>query len=614
MVSCLKKFIFLFFLLCSLGIISTKNLQAQQLIYPPESNWYQISAPSISRPDYLNPIIDPVFGTQITRITDQSAFGVSNLRHHYSKDQPWNSDGSLIKIKQWLLDGNNYQIIKKCNLLSGEVRWSHKNPKIAFARKGTSFVKINVDTCQETTLRKFSECSSLYLGPWEGNISIDDKYAAFQCNNSFIVYNIETNNIEAQMSFSGSLDWVSMSQSGNYVVANWNSNGTGRYQGVEAYDRNLNFLRQIATTGEHGDLCYDTNGDEVYVHVIPFQMIRLRDGQKTQLLSNLNKFSGHISCRNYKRPGWAYVTMNNTSYGDIFAIKLDGSGTVNRFTHHRSLDTGYESEPHGVAHPLGTKVMFASNWNGISDINSYVTEMPQNYPPQPTQTPTKTPTSTPYPTNTPIPGHVVIIDNDDGSPSYTESGSQSWFNSSYPNPYGASSRANYCSPSGDTASWTTVVNQTGSWQVSAWWTSGVGRITDAKYQVFRNGTLLGTSTVDQSTNGGQFNHLATYSFTQGDTVRITLLDQSDNCGTPNTANHDTVSSDAVRLVYSSSSPTSTPIPICFGTDSTINADDVSNWSTNYLSSNNRISVNNDNLINTFEFGYLVKYWNQTCNP
>jgi hypothetical protein len=39
-----------------------------------------------AKPGYLESIIDPVFGSKITKVVDGDVY-----RHHYSKDQAWNA-------------------------------------------------------------------------------------------------------------------------------------------------------------------------------------------------------------------------------------------------------------------------------------------------------------------------------------------------------------------------------------------------------------------------------------------------------------------------------------------------------------------------------------------
>src|SRR4030042_3951593 len=104
-------------------------------------------------------------------------------------------------------------------------------------------------------------------------------------------------------------------------------------------------------------------------------------------------------------------------------------------------------------------------------------------------------------------GEEIIIDN--GTAGYSES-PHDWISSSYSGSYGTTSRANHCNPSGDYATWQTVIPASGIWSASAWWTQGVGRVTDVKYRIFKGSTLLETKTVNQQLDGSKFNLLGNY--------------------------------------------------------------------------------------------------------
>ena len=76
-------------------------------------------------------------------------------------------------------------------------------------------------------------------------------------------------------------------------------------------------------------------------------------------------------------PGWVLISAgfdgcndgeggyyNN---GEVFFIKLDGSGTVRLLGHSRTDFADYEAEAKAVVSPDGTKVLFTSNWNVDGD-------------------------------------------------------------------------------------------------------------------------------------------------------------------------------------------------------------------------------------------------------
>ncbi|MCX7827397.1 MAG: hypothetical protein N2689_17845, partial [Verrucomicrobiae bacterium] len=119
--------------------------------------------PAVPRPAYLQPVVDPTFGTRIVRIADDTgrpiAWSGTNAsggawariaRHHYSDDQPWNSDGTLLALQNLggapgdlYLDGNTYQprFARPKNYDVGTDRWhpgrQHPHERININRTGT---------------------------------------------------------------------------------------------------------------------------------------------------------------------------------------------------------------------------------------------------------------------------------------------------------------------------------------------------------------------------------------------------------------------------------------------------------------------------------------------
>jgi hypothetical protein len=345
-----------------------------QVVYPPSTIYDgPKKVPSLPRPGYLQPIIDPVFGTKITRISDESTFGGSanhRLQHLYSKTQPWNSDMTLIQMHsaRVILDAKTYQVIK---IQSGknEAKWSTVDPNVLYYVSGNQFRKLNVRTDADTLLHTFAE-GNISIGDYEGNISIGDKYVVLNVGPSLaIVYDIANDVVISKKDIGvAASDWMSISPSGNYVVLHSNTGG-----GVVVHDRNLNFIRKIFDHGSHSDLGYDGSGNEIDAQVCTGKgRARLDNGLTSELMPGFNE-CGHLSLRSYKRPGWALKSGD----GEVYAIKLDGSGIVQRFAHEHSSSATYDSQPKGVISPDGSKVMWNSDW-GSGTVYAYVAEMPGN--------------------------------------------------------------------------------------------------------------------------------------------------------------------------------------------------------------------------------------------
>jgi hypothetical protein len=374
-------------------------------IYPPDVMPSFVPMPSVPMPGYLSPIIDPSFGTRVTRIADQAAFGSTQLviAHHYAKTQPWNCDGSLIMLigsPAPILDGNTYQLIRTSSLGGEHRTWSNRDPRLVYAvQPPNHWIKVDALTNVRTTIRTFSQFSRVSYGSYEGNMSNDDRYVALQCTgstgNSVIVYDQVADSIVSSLP-TGSV-WpnnVSMSQSGAYVSVQWGVSGFGARQGLDIYTRSLSLVRKLTSNGGgHYDLGYDTAGNEVCVitdidassrAIVAY---RLDTGTKTTLLTDAQmSWYIHVSCRNTKRPGWAYLTefadpnsqTTKPNYQLAFGVRIDGSQTVERFAHvHHSTTKEGARDPFGVPNRDGSRMMFRSDWeNGTGPIYSYVAQMP----------------------------------------------------------------------------------------------------------------------------------------------------------------------------------------------------------------------------------------------
>ncbi|MDX1277200.1 T9SS type A sorting domain-containing protein [Oceanihabitans sediminis] len=387
------------------------NVKAQN--YPEQIllstvNYQPYQSPSGSLPGYLEPFTENLSGSTITRISDKDVFGTTSqkIRHNYAKDQTWNSDGTLIKLAGYpaaILDGETFEFLYWRDIPSYG-RWANTEPNYMYGTPGNNFVKFNVLTNTKVTLRSFDEYDSIDFGFGEGNQSNDDKYVGIigknGSNRTLVVYNIHDDVIEGtkDIGSSGDLDWFSVSQSGNFAVAMWRAEGSGPTQGVKSYDINMQNERHIHNVTEHADLGIDTNGNDVLVSYQGasgwdqgsyIYSARLDGGGVTNLFEYPGGiWGGHISCRNTDRPGWAYIseqccTDHDVASREIFAIKLDGSGIIERYTkHHNDVSPGNGHSTMAVPNRDGTKILFASNWDDSSiksDPNppAWILEYPQ---------------------------------------------------------------------------------------------------------------------------------------------------------------------------------------------------------------------------------------------
>jgi len=138
---------------------------------------------------------------------------------------------------------------------------------------------------------------------------------------------------------------------------------------------------QLYSHGGHGDIGYDTDGNEVYVEFISgvgvysFNLDNPSELGKKLLHSPYG--GGHISCRNTKRPGWCYITANTNSNGDglrrVFALKIDGTGDENIQNFSQTHINTHYHDTYGGPTPDGSKVIFNSHW-GRGTIDTFIAE------------------------------------------------------------------------------------------------------------------------------------------------------------------------------------------------------------------------------------------------
>ncbi len=357
-------------------------------------------------------IQDQEFGTEITRVTDikkhPSRFLVARV-------QFWNSDSSLIRLgHQKIFDAKTHEYLGKIAGRMYEVKWSHTHPNILFAlhhafKKNASQSKINpkndflffaIDVrhgFKRELIARFPQkiYSDVKIGPWEGNIDQQDKYVVFSAKKRgsdhlvAILYDIKSKQEIAYKEFkeikwtssrkSNQHDWISISPFGNSILhakCNHASPSFDKFH-IEQYDLDFMPIRMISAVSEHGDLGINVDGEEVYVQ---FRDANNRHGiyafnlnnDQVVSLSGTNSYGGgHISCQNYQRKGWCYVSTKGKNYREVFALKLDGSGEVERFAQTHGIEESRESSK-GTPSPDGSQVLFQSTWGVLNRTEAYV--------------------------------------------------------------------------------------------------------------------------------------------------------------------------------------------------------------------------------------------------
>jgi len=416
------------------GDIRGSGVINDAVIFPPDYDTFQ--PPSQAGGSY----IDPAFGTRIVRVTECQRFGQDVLGGYFGNSEIcfFNVDGSyFIAVENEIVNGRNVIGTFLYNGISGArvkmigqpgdniqpywIRWAladhykgdgstvYFDPVYHFYKYESNEIRLYDvrDIDNYAVLRRFDEYSHIGPAGGEGDLSDDGRYWCLDGDSQeMFVYDLIDDVKYPVSTFDvGSLgskgtevgvDYAAVSTSGQYVVVAW---GTApaegeRYHGIEVYDKQWNFLRQIHPGIIHWELGVDAYGHEVIYTVASFGFqdyfeqrgvrpgdiisIRLSDGY-IRLLKSIPKWSGFsmTGCNSVTGGQFIYVSYEARSenpeelwypfWGEIIEVPTDGSGQVRRLAHHRTRPVegqiGKYWQPDANINRQGTKIMYRSTYN-----------------------------------------------------------------------------------------------------------------------------------------------------------------------------------------------------------------------------------------------------------
>jgi hypothetical protein len=382
------------------------------------TDWTVRTRPALAKPGYLQPAAEPTFGTRLVRITGDPGTPIGNgvsgtwpssaARHQYSKSQAWSADGKLLNLSamsgavgagvQLYLDGETYQPLFARSHPGPEARWHPTLPDVMiYVASNGSVGHWNPRTNARALRFTTAAYSNAYMGNYEGNPSFDGRHVAVNATRAsdgrHVVYVVDVDagtkypdiDVVAQgFGSAADMDWAQVSASGNYVVL-W-----GRINGLDQTAKVFTRAGALVQTWTdfrtgHADLGYDAAGNDVLfsaaangTYAKRFLVRRLNTGALT-LLSPAISYDWHVSTKNTGRPGWGYGDTGDYTGtaldGQVYALKFDGSVSVQRYAFHRSTSANYNAQPQASASPDGRRVIFASDW-GVSGgpVQAYVVD------------------------------------------------------------------------------------------------------------------------------------------------------------------------------------------------------------------------------------------------
>jgi hypothetical protein len=316
---------------------------------------------------------------------------LTSVSTEYSTASPWNSDNSRLILQHQsyfgLYDGNGAYLrdLPFAVNASSEPRWSRRDANVLYFVSGKSLMKLDVAAGAASVVRAFGEYAAI-SGRGESDISPDGDHFVFAGDARYVfVYAIDTDAKGPVLDAAGHAFDSLYIASDNSVVIGWIPTGTGRFTGVELFDRNMAFERQLTHALGHMRLTRDTNGDDLLIWTSSddptplahcangIVRVRLASALQTCLLPLDWSLAVHITAPDGN--GWAFVETYAPSdpffasaawtpyTNEILQVKLDGTET-RRLLHHRSRPLNrYAYQPRATVSRDGSRLAFTSNYD-----------------------------------------------------------------------------------------------------------------------------------------------------------------------------------------------------------------------------------------------------------
>lgn len=310
---------------------------------------------------------------------------------------------------------------------SAEPRWDSVDPDVLYYFVGHTFRICNVATSVDGPLHVFSEyvdydpverngVQGLGEGDIEGNrialagMLADGRRDVFLFNVSKLtkggILELEPD-ASAPLTYKKSgrahgLDNIYATPGGNVQIG-WYASGSERFHGVELYDKDMQFLRQLAPVMGHNDVASFNDRDvllwcssaDAAINKNAVVMIYQDSGFKvpTPLLELDWKYALHVSCCAKDYVIVSTYAPDNSLPSQIWKVPLNGS-SPEALCETRGIYAGYNSTPRASVSRDGSRLVFATN-SGIIDhgpdyVETYL-EMVDVGPPSPAAPPVPVP-------------------------------------------------------------------------------------------------------------------------------------------------------------------------------------------------------------------------------
>lgn len=380
-------------------------------------------------------------GAFVARATDADALGRPGIVNEYSKASPWNADGTRLLLQttdgyRALYDAQGLVFLRYLPLPLGDVepRWSLTDPERLYYVLENRLCTLHLSSLEASVVARLSgydrvtgsgEQDLLDLGNGEAAFGLlarrendagealvmDLSVVSFRETPEGVVLSSQTGPTRVyDREALGDLKPDAISLTREHVVVSWSEPYASEEsvatpiesvreesgKGMSLYGWDGKFVRKLFRGTHEWDVCKDVAGGDVVVTWgsndndprdtseggNKLMMLGLEEPTRATLFTNDWLLSGHVSCRNTAKPGWAFVSSvdetgaigevkrENLEFANrILAVRLDASAPQVRAvaeTRTQTFDsTGeqhYWREVHVVASKDGSEIAWAANY------------------------------------------------------------------------------------------------------------------------------------------------------------------------------------------------------------------------------------------------------------
>jgi hypothetical protein len=352
---------------------------------------------------------DPVFGTQIMRVTDE-ADGKEN-QNAYSYWPSFNRDSTRFHINcsgkatLYRFDPERFALLGKEPLFARKppsgyeprwesAIWSSEDPEVLFCHEGLHLWSLNVATKEYTLVKDFTgELPPGHLA--QMSKSLDDNVFGFSRQDpqwhlvGYLVWRKSDDKIILREDATN-LDEVQVDKTGRYCVIKTDQQGKGVVQARIA-DLETGKIEDLIDNepdfapGHSDNGCGTVIGADNWRNCLTFRSLATPHEFRTMLdLKNDWSQDYHLSLL-ADDEDWVllsfYVGNNLPQSGlfrnEIVQVATDGSQRVRRLAHHRSVFAGqYWNSPRANISRDGRFVTFTSNWEGSGQRDVFILRVP----------------------------------------------------------------------------------------------------------------------------------------------------------------------------------------------------------------------------------------------